>query len=51
MPSILRQLVAAAKNRMFAPERFSGSNFGYQIGKAIFKIVLRRTADGGNCDR
>jgi hypothetical protein len=38
MPSILRQLAAAAKGRMFAPESFSGSDFGYRIGKAIFRI-------------
>jgi hypothetical protein len=38
MPSILRQLVAAAKGRMFAPEIFSGSDFSYRIGKIIFKI-------------
>jgi hypothetical protein len=38
MPSILRQLAAAAKGRMFAPESFSGSDFGYRIGKVIFKI-------------
>jgi hypothetical protein len=38
MSSILRQLVAAAKGRMFAPEIFSGSDFGYRIGKIIFKI-------------
>jgi hypothetical protein len=38
MPSILRQLVAAAKGRMFAPESFSGSDVGYRIGRVIFKI-------------
>ncbi len=38
MPSILRQLAAAAKGRMFAAESFSGSDFGFRIGKVIFKI-------------
>jgi hypothetical protein len=38
MPSILRQLAAAAKGRMFAPDSFSGSDFGFRIGKVIFKI-------------
>ncbi len=38
MSSILRQLVAAAKGRMFAPEIFSGSDFGYRLGKIVFKI-------------
>src|SRR5258708_7424581 len=38
MSSILRQLAAAAKGRMFAPESFSGSDFGYRIGKAIFHV-------------
>jgi|GEM_PF-630887 len=38
MPSILRQLAAAAKGRMFAPHSFSGSDFGFRIGKVIFKI-------------
>ncbi|HLL27779.1 MAG TPA: hypothetical protein VKT73_09035 [Xanthobacteraceae bacterium] len=38
MLSILRQLSAAAKGRMFAPESFSGADLGYRIGKAIFKI-------------
>src|SRR5258708_2492453 len=38
MPSILCQLAAAAKGRMFAPGDYSGSDFGYRIGKVIFKI-------------
>jgi hypothetical protein len=38
MSSILRQLAAAAKGRMFAPESFSGSDFGYRIGRVIFRI-------------
>ncbi len=38
MSSIFRQFVAAAKGRIFAPESFSGSDFGYRIGKVIFKI-------------
>jgi hypothetical protein len=38
MSSILHQLVAAAKGRMFAPARFSGSDFGYRIGRVVFKI-------------
>jgi hypothetical protein len=38
MSSILRQLAAAAKGRMFAPESFSGSDFGYRIGKVIFFV-------------
>src|SRR5712692_5125332 len=38
MPSILRQLAAAAKGRMLAVESFSGSDFGFRIGKVIFKI-------------
>ena len=38
MSSLLRQLLAAAKGRMFAPESFSGSNLGYRVGKAVFRI-------------
>ena len=38
MSSLLRQLLAAAKGRMFAPESFSGSDLGYRIGRVIFRI-------------
>jgi hypothetical protein len=44
MHYILRQLVDAVKNRMFAPESFSGSDLGYWVGNVRFKISNGRTA-------
>lgn len=38
MISILRQLAAAAKGHMFAPETFTGNNPSYRIGKIIFRL-------------
>lgn len=49
MIPLLQKLHAAAKGRMFVPENFSGNDFSYRIGKAVFwikdgsKALRRRT--------
>lgn len=38
MIPFLQKLHAAAKGHMFAPENFTGTDFTYRIGKAIFRV-------------